>query len=64
MRGPVPEDEEEKEHILDRLGARRLREDPEVRAKFLKWFWLIALLMMLGGYAIMVLLILGKNPFG
>ena len=61
---PWDEEEEEEEHFLDRLITRRLGGGPELKLKLLKWFWLIALLMMLGGYAIMVLMILGRNPFG
>jgi hypothetical protein len=59
----VPADEEEKEHILDRLITRRFEGDPDLRIKFLKWFWLISLLMMLGGYAIMLLILFGRSPF-
>ena len=60
----LDEDEGEEEHFLDRLITRRLGGQAEFRLKLLKWFWLLALLMMLGGYAIMVLMILGRNPFG
>lgn len=60
----LDEDEGEEEHFLDRLITRRLGDGPELKLKLLKWFWLIALLMMLGGYAIMVLMIIGRNPFG
>jgi hypothetical protein len=37
---------------------------PEGRARLLKWFWLIALVMMLAGFGLMILLLWGRNPFG
>jgi hypothetical protein len=58
------DEEEEEEHILDRLITKRLGSGAEARVKLLKWFWLIALATMLFGYGIMVLLLLGHNPFG
>lgn len=63
---PVPwddDEEEEEEHFLDRLITNRLGGQEQARLKLLKWFWLIALLMMLAGYAIIVLMIVGRNPF-
>ncbi len=37
---------------------------PEGKARLLKWFWLIALVMMLAGFGLMVLLLTGNSPFG
>jgi hypothetical protein len=37
---------------------------PEGKARLLRWFWLIALVMMLTGFGIMVLLLTGNSPFG
>jgi hypothetical protein len=56
-------------------GFGYLREDEEVRAepgqltpegkaRLLKWFWLIALVMMLAGFGLMILLLTGRSPFG
>jgi hypothetical protein len=36
----------------------------EGRAKLLRWFWLIALVMMLAGFGLMIMLLLGNSPFG
>ncbi len=65
---PVPwddeeEEEEEEEHFLDRLITKRLGGQQEARLKLLRWFWLIGLLMMMGGYLIMILMLVGRNPF-
>jgi hypothetical protein len=35
----------------------------EQQAKVFRWFWLIALVMMLAGFGLMVMLLLGNNPF-
>ena len=67
---PVPwddeeeEEEEEEEHFLDRLITKRLGGQQEARLKLLRWFWLIGLLMMMAGYVIMILMIVGRSPFG
>jgi hypothetical protein len=37
---------------------------PEGRARLLKWFWLIALVMMLAGFGLMIMLLWARNPFG
>jgi hypothetical protein len=37
---------------------------PEGKARLLRWFWLIALVMMLAGFGIMILLLTGRSPFG
>ncbi len=37
---------------------------PDAKAKLLRWFWLIALVMMLVGFGLMILLLTGDNPFG
>jgi len=63
-RVPHDDDEEEEEHILDRLITSRLGSGAEARIKLLKWFWLIALAMMLAGFGLMVLLLTGNSPFG
>ena len=39
------------------------RMSPEQQAKIFKWFWLIALVMMLAGFGLMVMLLLGNNLF-
>lgn len=57
------EEEEEEEHFLDRLITKRLGGQQEARLKLLRWFWLIGLLMMMGGYLIMILMLVGRNPF-
>ena len=57
------EDEEEEEHFLDRLITRRLGGQQQARLKLLRWFWLIGLLMMMAGYLIMILMIVGRSPF-
>lgn len=49
-------------HEEERPGPGKLT--PEGRARLFKWFWLIALVMMLAGFGLMVLLLLGQNPFG
>jgi len=36
----------------------------EERARLFQWFWIIALAMTLAGFGLMVLLLLGRNPFG
>jgi hypothetical protein len=41
----------------------RFESDENFRIWLLKWFWLIGLVMMLGGYVLMVLILLGRNPF-
>jgi hypothetical protein len=57
------DEEEEEEHFLDRLITRRLGGQQEAQLKLLKWFWLIGLLMMMAGYVIMILMIVGRSPF-
>ncbi len=57
------EDDEEEEHFLDRLITKRLGGHQEARLKLLRWFWLIGLLMMMAGYVIMILMIVGRSPF-
>ncbi|UCC93852.1 MAG: hypothetical protein JSW25_04070 [Thermoplasmata archaeon] len=36
---------------------------PEQRTFIFRWFWLIALVMMLAGFGLMIMLLLGDNPF-
>ena len=57
------DDEEDEEHFLDRLITKRLGGHQEARLKLLRWFWLIGLLMMMAGYVIMILMIVGRSPF-
>lgn len=60
----MPWEEEEDDDFPMREPVSRLAQDADFRIKILKWFWLIALLTMLFGYGIMVLVILGRSPFG
>ena len=60
----MPWDDEEDDDLSLREPASRMAQDPDFRIKVLKWFWLIALLMMLFGYVIMLMVILGRSPFG
>ena len=55
--GYLHEDEEEV-----RTGTGQL--SPAGKARLLKWFWLIALVMMLAGFGLMVLLLTGNSPLG
>ena len=57
------DDEDDEDDFPMREPKSRLAQDADFRIKVLKWFWLIALLMMLMGYGIMVLVILGRSPF-
>jgi hypothetical protein len=36
---------------------------PQQQARLFRWFWLIALVMMLAGFGLMIMLLLGNNPF-
>lgn len=51
--------EEEKEKVVAPDG----KMGSEQQARILKWFWLIALVMMLAGFGLMIMLLLGNNPF-
>ena len=55
--GYLHEDEEETE------SSPGSKMTPEQQAKIFRWFWLIALVMMLGGFGLMVMLLLGESPF-
>jgi hypothetical protein len=61
---PWTDKDDEEDDFPMREGVSRLSQDADFRIKILKWFWLIALVMMLFGYGIMVLVILGRSPFG
>jgi hypothetical protein len=52
--GYLHEEEEEKQGTMS----------PERQAMLFRWFWLIALVMMLAGFGLMIMLLLGENPFG
>ena len=57
------DEEEEEEHFLDRFITNRLGGHEKLRLGLLKWFWLISLVMMLGGFLLMLLIVLGRSPF-
>ncbi len=59
----MDEDDDEEQFFLDRW-ADRVMQDPELRAKVLRYFWLTALATMLFGYLLMALILLGHSPFG
>ena len=56
--------DDDDDDFLPRDETSRLQQDPEFRIKILKWFWIIALITMLFGYLIMVLVLIGRSPFG
>lgn len=60
---PDKEDDGHREGFWASLEG-RAAEDPGFRLKLLKWFWLIALAMMLAGYGLMIAILLGRSPFG
>ena len=62
IRGAVPADDEGRRPFGSRFSD-RFENDASFRMWLLKWFWLIGLVMMLGGYVLMILILLGRNPF-
>ena len=58
----MPADNGGRRPLLARF-SRRFENDASFRIWILKWFWLTSLVMMLMGYAIMVLIFLGHSPF-
>lgn len=48
-------------HEEEKVEPGRL--SPEGRARLLRWFWLIALVMMLAGFGLMILVLTGDSPF-
>jgi cytochrome c-type biogenesis protein CcmH/NrfF len=48
--------------FLDRW-ADMVMSDPKLRGLLLRWFWLTSLAFLLLGFALMLLVIMGRSPF-
>jgi cytochrome c-type biogenesis protein CcmH/NrfF len=58
----VARDDDDDSFFLDRW-ADRVMSDPKLRGLLLRWFWLTSLAFLLLGFALMLLVIMGRSPF-
>ncbi len=58
----VAQNDEDDGFFLDRW-ADRVMSDPKLRGRVLKWFWLTSLAFLLLGFALMMLVLIGRSPF-
>ena len=58
----MSQEDDGREFFLDRW-ADRVMADPKLRGRVLKWFWLTSLGFLLLGFALMMLVLIGRSPF-